>query len=79
MIRDFGLLCQLRDLGLNAGEASEYMREYTKGLEDSRVEPYTEKEAIQSLKQAYSREARDPPKSQSNQESSENPQISYKV
>lgn len=75
----FWLACQLRDLGLNAGEASEYMREYAKGLEDSRAEPYTEKEGMESLRQAYSREARDPPKSQSNQESTENPRVSDKV
>lgn len=75
----FWLACQLRDLGLEAGEASEYMRDYAKGLEDSEAEPYTQDEAMESLKQAYSRDAREPPKSQTNQESLKAPQLSDKV
>lgn len=67
--KGFWLACQLRDLGLDAGEASEYMCEYAKALSNSEAEPYTEDEAMESLKQAYSRTPRELPTSQTRQES----------
>ena len=60
----FWLACQLRDLGLQPGDASEYMRKYAESLEDQESEPYTFEEAMGSLKQAYSAPARDPPTSE---------------
>jgi len=62
----FWLACQLRDLGLDAGKASEYIMEYAKALANSEGESYTEKEAMNSLEQAYRREPREAPRSQTN-------------
>lgn len=58
----FWLACQLRDLGMAAGEASEYLRSYARGVPKG-DHSYTEDDALDSLRQAYSREPRDPPKS----------------
>jgi hypothetical protein len=60
----FWLACQLRDNGYEIGAAESAMRSYlsrvpstnTKGLR----EPYTEREMLASLSQAYSRSAREP-------------------
>ncbi len=60
----FWLACQLRDLGLDAGKASEHMREYARSA-PAGDHPYTEEEAQTSLRQAYSYEQREPPKRQS--------------
>ncbi|MFA6372421.1 MAG: hypothetical protein WCW68_07335 [Methanothrix sp.] len=60
----FWLACQLRDLGLQPGEASEYLRKFAISLDDQKGEPYTQAEAMESVEQAYSREPRDPPKRQ---------------
>ena len=60
----FDLVCQLRDLGLNEAEASEYMRLYACAVPEGGDPPYTEKAAFDSLEQAYSRTPRDPPKSE---------------
>ena len=60
----FWLACQLRDLGLEAGEASEYMRSYAHGV-PAGDHPYTEEDAQKSLEQAYNHEPRAPPKSES--------------
>jgi len=57
----FWLACQLRDLGLNAGDASAYLRKYAVSLEGT-GEPYTPTEAMRSIEQAYSKEPREPPK-----------------
>jgi hypothetical protein len=59
----FWLACQLRDLGIDAGKASEYMREYARGV-PAGDHPYTEDEAQTSLEQAYSYARREPPKRQ---------------
>jgi hypothetical protein len=48
-------------------------------LANSEGEPYTEKEAMNSLEQAYSREPREQPKSQTDQEASKASQISDKI
>ncbi len=77
--KGFWLACQLRDLGLDAGEASEYMREFANSLANSEGEPYTEKESMNSLEQAYSREPREPPKSQTDQESLRASRISDRI
>lgn len=59
----FWLACQLRDLGIDAGEASEHMRAYARGVPEG-DHPYTEEDAQSSLEQAYSKAPREPPRSQ---------------
>jgi hypothetical protein len=55
----FDLACQLRDSGLSKAEARRYMQEYARGVPGKN---YTEKEALLSLKSAYSTTQRDPAK-----------------
>lgn len=56
----FDLVCQLRDLGIEPGKASEYLRTYSENV-PAGDHPYTYEEAMKSLEQAYSREPREPP------------------
>jgi hypothetical protein len=63
----FWLACQLRDLGLDPGKASEILLEYMAALEKTRKSsqaPYTREEALHNVEMAYKREAREPPKTQ---------------
>lgn len=62
-VKGFWLACQLRDLGLDAGAGSEYMRDYARAMPEG-DHPYTEEDAQKSLEQAYSRAPREPPKSE---------------
>lgn len=55
----FKLACQLRDDGLALEEAKPFMLEYAKRVPES-DHPYTEKEALASLAQAYKRPSREP-------------------
>jgi len=57
------LACQLRDLGVEVGEASEYLMAYARGVPRG-DDPYIEAQAQDAIKQAYSREPRDPPEAQ---------------
>jgi len=59
----FWLACQLRDLGLDATEAADYMVRYARGVPKG-DHPYTESDALESLRQAYTQPARDPPASE---------------
>lgn len=59
----FELLCRLRDLGLSMEEAAAYGKKYVDRIEAARLpgqHPYTENEMTNSLKQAYTREPREP-------------------
>jgi hypothetical protein len=60
----FLLAIQLRDNGYPESEAEGIMRSYASQVPDINLkgkhEPYSEREALHSLKQAYSRSARDP-------------------
>ena len=60
----FDLVCQLRDLGFNEAEASEYMQLYVRAVPEGGDPPYTEEDAQKSLEQAYARAPREPPKSE---------------
>jgi len=67
----FWLACQLRDLGLDPGKASEILLEYMAALEKTRKSgqaPYTREEALHNVEMAYKREARDPPKANGERE-----------
>ena len=57
----FWLACQLRDTGLSMKEAKPYMLEYALKVPQEE-EPYTEREALASLRSAYEEPPRDPPK-----------------
>lgn len=65
----FWLACQLRDARLMFADAESIMRSYAQKVTTS-SEPYTEAEALASLKSAYSKAARDPV-----QKSSTKPQV----
>ena len=54
----FHLACQLRDDGLSESEAREVMLSYVDQVGEGKT-PYTAKEALTSLKSAYSRPPRD--------------------
>jgi len=54
------LACQLRDNGISQAEAEAIMLRYSAQVGDTGPEPYTEREAIASLQQAYNRPAREP-------------------
>jgi putative DNA primase/helicase len=54
------LACQLRDSGLTQTEAENIMIRYATQVNNIGLEPYTEQEAIATLKQAYTRPAREP-------------------
>lgn len=54
----FKLACQLRDRGLNKDMAITLMLAYQKAVDDTN-EPYTMREALASLEQAYSKQPRD--------------------
>jgi len=56
----FELACQLRDAGLSQAEAEVTMLRYVAYVGKSGKDPYTEREAIDSLEQAYRRPAREP-------------------
>lgn len=56
----FDLACQLRDSGLSAGQAESIMREYASRVPQNGNGPYTEKEALASLEQAYDAPRRSP-------------------
>ncbi|MDD5189920.1 MAG: bifunctional DNA primase/polymerase [Dehalococcoidales bacterium] len=57
----FLLAAQLRDCGLSMGEAENYMRQYARSVPNGIKEnPYTESEALQSLRSAFSQSPRDP-------------------
>ncbi|GAI16510.1 unnamed protein product, partial [marine sediment metagenome] len=53
------LACQLRDNGISQAEAEAIMQSYVCQVGDTGLEPYTEREAIASLQQAYNRPARE--------------------
>jgi hypothetical protein len=53
------LACQLRDNGYTETEAEPVMKDYAKDV-SQQPHPYTEGEAMASLRQAYSRSAREP-------------------
>ncbi len=55
------LAIQLRDSGMSEGEAQGVMRDYASRVPQG-SEPYREREALQSLKSAYSHPRRDPAK-----------------
>jgi len=55
----FWLACQLRDLGLSETIAEDYMRRYAEAVPQG-DEPYTEAEALASLKSAYKGAPREP-------------------
>ena len=56
------LACQLRDLGLSFEDAAEWMLEYQQEVEHlDGAESYTQREALNTLESAYSREPREPP------------------
>ncbi|MFQ6041078.1 MAG: phage/plasmid primase, P4 family, partial [Candidatus Poribacteria bacterium] len=55
----FWLACQLRDLGLSEAEAEPYMRQYAQDVPQG-DDPYTEKEALATLKSAFNYSRRDP-------------------
>jgi len=55
------LACQLRDNGLSHVEAEGMILRYAAQVGNAGPEPYTEREAIASLEQAYSRPAREMP------------------
>ena len=57
----FWLACQLRDAGLSMEEAEAHMLEYASKVPQGK-EPYTEREALASLRSAYGEPPRDPPK-----------------
>ena len=54
------LACQLRDSDISQAEAEAIMRQYVAQVGDTGPEPYIESEAIASLKQAFTRPAREP-------------------
>jgi Bifunctional DNA primase/polymerase, N-terminal len=54
------LACQLRDAGLEQGDAWAAMQAYTAAVTDLKGEPYAEEEARHSLDQAFSRPPRAP-------------------
>ncbi len=60
----FGLACQLRDSGYSHSEAEDGMGAYVSRVASTNMkgqrEPYTEREAMASLREAYSRPAREP-------------------
>jgi len=61
----FDLACQLRDNRITQADASPLMLQYANAVRDlpsdnGRHSPYTEKEALESLKSAYSQAAREP-------------------
>lgn len=60
----FWLACQLRDIGLGSDEAEEIMMAYQASVGGANTkghtEPYSVEEALASLRQAYSREPREP-------------------
>jgi hypothetical protein len=53
------LACQLRDSGMSKSEAESFMLQYQRTV-DGGSHPYTEREALASLDQAYSTERREP-------------------
>jgi len=55
----FWLACQLRDLKLSEAEAEPYMIRYAQSVPEG-DHPYTEDEALSSLRSAYRREPREP-------------------
>jgi len=59
----FDFACQLRDAGLSKGDAESYMRRYQAGVPQPAGNHYSIKEAMDSLREAYSRAPR-PPASQ---------------
>ena len=56
----FWLACQLRDNGLTQDEAAGYVLRYQQAVEECGREPYTEREALSSLRQAFRTPARQP-------------------
>jgi hypothetical protein len=60
----FLLACELRDAGFGETDAASVMRIYLARVpptdQHGRAEPYTEREALESLRQAYSRPPREP-------------------
>lgn len=56
----FWLACQLRDSGLTQDEAAGYVLRYQQAVEECGREPYTEREALSSLRQAFRTPARQP-------------------
>lgn len=54
------LACQLRDNGYEQAETADLLREYAGYVGTMGDHPYTEREALASVKQAYSRSPRDP-------------------
>lgn len=55
----FALAIQLRDAGLTLHEAEEYMLEYAHRVPNG-IHPYTEREALLTLRSAFTRARRDP-------------------
>lgn len=56
----FNLALQLRDSGLDRGQALDVMRQYAARVPSAKGDPYTEEEAVNSLNEAYRRPAREP-------------------
>lgn len=56
----FNLACQLRDSGISETEANLYLSLYANSVPQSKEDPYTYREAIASVKQAYSGVPREP-------------------
>ncbi len=59
----FWLACQLRDTGLGEIEAEPLLREYAARVPSGHDDPYTEQEALASLRQAYLGDKRAPARS----------------
>ena len=56
----FWLACQLRDSGLSQGDAELVIQNYAESVPPSADDPYTEQEALASVKSAYSQPPRGP-------------------
>jgi putative DNA primase/helicase len=54
------LACQMRDNGFSETEAGQFLQRYAAQVKNNGAEPYDESEAITSLRQAFSRPAREP-------------------
>lgn len=56
----FWLACQLRDERYSRAEAAKAMTRYARLVKGSKADPYTKREALDSLAQAYSKSPREP-------------------
>jgi len=54
------LACQLRDNGLSETEAEPFLQRFATQVKNNGAEPYDESEALASLRQAFSKPAREP-------------------